>query len=387
VRGLRAGDPMEIGLGALGLVPFMGGVTKAVRGARKLPTNRDAAQAMGWPAEAPYHGITDRKLDRPRSEIEPDKVAVRVDDPDAVMAPQRDIDIGDLEGSILMRAAGDRSARGKIITEIDGMPLGTPVRLDGGFDYMRNNDVLDPKVLDRVWASDRGIINALRNKARPLIDEGREINLVYEPMKHGSANFNTMMSDVLLEQIKGGRHGSKADIAKIDDAMRALHPEWPGLLEPGARDVLDHSGDLRIKFTQLLDNAKAEKAGFPNMGVSRAAITDPDLMDVGYLHGGQRVARLDPSLELLDSGHATYNAAVGGNYVGRLADEGVPFDLMFPDYYKMQMEKFGANPKKYPFPHNTTAYAFQNPSTFVTQEMRPEVVDTIASYIEALRNR
>jgi len=378
VRGLRAGDPMEIGLGALGLVPFMGGVTKAVRGARKLPTSVAAARAEGFPLDAPYHSISNRKLDRARRDIEPDEVATRVDDPETKLVRKRDISIDDLEGSILMRAAGDRSARGKIVTEVDGLPLGTPVKLEGGRDYMR-----DPK---RAWASDKGIINALRNKAAPHLEAGKDVNLVYVPMQHGAVDFNTMMSDVMLEQIKAGRHGTQAQIDAVDAVMRQKYPDWPGLMDPGARAALDHSGKMRLRLKQALNSKAMEDAGFPNFGVSRAAITDPELMDTGYLYGGQAVAQLDPGLELLDSGHATYNSAVGGKYLGSLSDEGVPYSIMFPDYYESQMKRFARElPNKNP--EHVTAYAFQNPSTFVTQEMRPEVVDNIASYIEALRNR
>lgn len=81
-----------------------------------------------------------------------------------------------LQGGILLPAIGDRSAAGQSLVKVgDGPPLAVPVDLQGGHGFMAAN-------VDKghVWASDKGVISTMANRARSLAEkEGAPVYLPF----------------------------------------------------------------------------------------------------------------------------------------------------------------------------------------------------------------
>jgi len=136
----------------------------------------------------------------------------------------------------------------------------------------------------------------------------------------------------LLEQIKGGTFSKKA-VREFDAYVRNLRPEWVGLMHPKARTQLDTTtGELRHAFADAVELKSMQDMGFPNIAQTRAAITEPSLMDAPLFSGGSAVAKVDgriirdPAIQ-----HSTYDTQMGGTYAGAL-EKDIPYREMFSDF-------------------------------------------------------
>jgi hypothetical protein len=162
-----------------------------------------------------WHPIGDgKKLPMPFSQM------TSVREPMRDMLPRNIISPESLQGGVLVPASGDRSIAGQMLKSINGVDFPTPVALEGGPDFMRTHSPLGS-----VWASDKGAITGLSRRIQKASEVSPDVYMPYVAMGHNSANFNTMMSDSLLEQIKGGKFFKK-DIRSFDDTLKAERPEW-----------------------------------------------------------------------------------------------------------------------------------------------------------------
>jgi hypothetical protein len=150
-------------------------------------------------------------------------------------------------------------------------------------------------------------------------------------MSHQSANFNTLMTDAMLEQIRGGDISKTAKLL-FDRELRKRRPEWKGIDHEGAISQLESSGAVRHAFSNVASLDQFQKRGFPNMAETRHAVTDPSLLDVPIGQGGQAISR--PSGQLLAEPavpHKAFNTVMAGDYLGGLP-QGIPRDILFPDF-------------------------------------------------------
>ena len=249
------------------------------------------------------------------------------------MPDRRVMRLSDLEGSALVPAIGDRSMAGYTLTGVGGVELPNPVKLEGGRDFMRTHSSQGS-----VWASKKGVVTRITNQIKKAAEASKksggtgEVFMVYVPGSHGTTDYSTMMSDALLEQIKGGTFTKKA-VREFDAYVRNLRPEWVGLMHPKARTQLDTTtGELRHAFADAVELKSMQDMGFPNIAQTRAAITEPSLMDTPLFSGGSSVAKVDgriirdPAIQ-----HSTYDTQMGGTYAGAL-EKDIPYREMFSDF-------------------------------------------------------
>jgi len=226
---------------------------------------------------------------------------------------------------------GDRSAAGKNLLGIGDTNFETPVYLEGGYDFMRANA---PN--REIWAADKGSAQGLQNR----IDEaakigGGDVFGVYSAMGPDSMNFNTMMSDALLEQIRAGKI-SKKNIAAFDREVASLRPEWKGVMNPESRAQLESNGALRHVFVNRMQLDDFQKVGFPNIAYTRYGITDPLLLNEPMYSGGLAIGKMQPGSKIITnpmSPHKTYNTQLTGDYIGGF-EQSVPKEILYPDWYK-----------------------------------------------------
>ena len=138
------------------------------------------------------------------------------------------------------------------------------------------------------------------------------------------------------------------------------------------------NGTRRRELWQEMDKGVYRNAGFPDVGMTRLAITDPRLLEAQPFDTGLTMGRVDPSFELTETGpdiHATYGSQIGGEYVGGLLDT-VPGEMVWRDFFNARRAA-GALPKS-----DQRAF-MMTPS--INQRVDQQMVDEISRYLERLQ--
>ena len=352
-----------VGLGIKG-VATAGKTARAAGKAAKAPRmSKAASEAAGY-----WHDIgAGKKLPVPIGEMKAERQVIKNLEPAKVISPEQ------MQGSVLMPLSGDRSIAGQLLTGVGDVKLPTPVELEGGPGFMRTHSPTGA-----VWASDVGATQGLMNRIMEAANQSPDVYGVYSAMGHGSMNFNTMMSDALLEQIKGGKITKKA-IKEFDKSVRELRPEWKGLMSDEARAQLENNGALRHAFVNRMQLDEFQNAGFPNIAYTRYALTEPSLLDAPLHSSGFSIAKMSPTGEIIknpSAPHKTYNTQLPGQYVGGL-EQSVPREVMFPDWYKERRQA------GLPTSADPRSFMLANP----IQKANQEWLDGLMSYLESQATR
>ena len=340
----------------------MGGVTTSLKkNITKTPRmSAEEARAAGY-----WHDIgAGKKLPIPISEMRATL------EPVGNLPPKISITPENMKGGSIVSLAGDRSATGQNLLGIGDVRFENPVYLGGGYDFMRANSPSGS-----IWASEKGAAQGLLNQINEAAKYGSgDVYGAYTSMGPLSMNYNTMMSDALLEQMKAGKI-SKKSIAAFDRQVKSVRPEWKGVMNPESRDQLESNGALRIAFVDRMQLDEFQNAGFPNIAQTRFAITDPLLLNEPMYSGGLAVGKMKPNTELITnpvSPHKTYNTQLAGEYLGGL-EQSVPKEIMFPDWYKMRRE-IGA-----PESGDVRSFQLANPIQQTNQEWLDNIMQYLAS--------
>ena len=331
----------------------------AVKPTKAPRMSAEEARAAGY-----WHDIgAGKKLPIPISEMRATL------EPVGNLPPKISITPENMKGGSIVSLAGDRSATGQNLLGIGDVQFENPVYLGGGYDFMRANSPSGS-----IWASEKGAAQGLLNQINEAAKYGGDVYGAYTSMGPLSMNYNTMMSDALLEQMKAGKI-SKKSIAAFDRQVKAVRPEWKGVMNPESRDQLESNGALRIAFVDRMQLDEFQNAGFPNIAQTRFAITDPLLLNEPMYSGGLAVGKMKPNTELITnpvSPHKTYNTQLAGEYLGGL-EQSVPKEIMFPDWYKMRRE-IGA-----PESGDVRSFQLANPIQQTNQEWLDNIMQYLAS--------
>ena len=306
--------------------------------------------------------------------ILPSQVTTQISDiPGAIPKPENKMSWHDFyrigKGGVLFTLGGDRSNLGRL-THINGIKLGWPVDLHAGTKYQREPNV------GAGWANDKGAQKALLNNIRKANDMGMEAFGAFAPMQTTAIDSSKNMTDTFMsylaahspdkevikqlnEMIRSGQHVYNSTPGKPDKKEKARQnkletmQQFPGFEDPwAARNFAfnNMSGQDRSGMIKLLDRADYLKAGLPSVGVTRAAITDPDLLHTANNMVGGNIVRLsadkyDP--RNLSFEHSTYKSPTKAIYEATVpfmprhdvTPDFVQQQLMNPDY----VQKSGPN--------------------------------------------
>jgi hypothetical protein len=230
------------------------------------------------------------------------------------------------KGGTMINVGGDRSNLGRL-THINGKKLKWPVDLHAGPKYM-----LEPNP-GAVWANSSTHTTAFNNKISEAAKRG-PVYGVYSPMSPTAVNSSHNMFDALMAQVDKTKI-SKEDAKEFDDMLRnGMHMEkderpkgiaamekWPGIFNPKEASEFARNlpGTHRSAIVDMMDKSGWMKKGFPSVGITRAAITDPDVMKAPGNMLGHRIVQFDTdknSVEEKAFKHSTYQEATPGKYVG-----------------------------------------------------------------------
>jgi hypothetical protein len=284
-----------------------------------------------------------------------------------VLVPRVELDLSDYIGRTLTPAYGDRTYAGKTLEEISGIKLDQPVDMEGGNQFMRSKD--------GIWASDKGAMNT-KATAMGKMDEPI---MVYTAMAGQAGDASRMMSDATISMVEQSPITKKAAKAYDKKIRETLDPDWVGIQNPNVRQYLNNMPmTVRRELWQEMDKKMYKDQGFPNLGVIRAAITEPELLTSPSFSTGRSFGALD-SIRISPSTHKTYNTKVDGSYLGALPYD-VPGDLIWRDFFK-EMEKRKVKTGK----SNPQRAFLMTPS--IQQKVDQQMVDEVGAFTEMLKDR
>jgi hypothetical protein len=235
------------------------------------------------------------------------------------------------KGGTIIGLGGDRIRVGTL-THINGKPLAWPVHLHGGPGYMLEQNK------NEVWNNNPNHAKSLNQ----MIQEAHQVGPVvgaYNTMGGQSLDSSHNMIETLMAQIPGsnidpnvaaefdaivrsGAHGEKpADKKRLAELME----KWPGIMNPQdatefMRPENGMSGKARSALVKLMDNEHFRDHGFPMVGETRAAVTEPGLMNVGRGRTGFRLVELHPEKTYMGPRNFDHSGYKGPNYGNYLAD-------------------------------------------------------------------
>ena len=382
-RGVAKNNYKDVGLGGLGLIASVVDPTKPIgkiakpvikKGKKVISNVKNKMTRKDAVKEGFIHPLTTPSLASGKS-ITVDTTKLRpIDDMTSTIVPFKNtktpkiITPEDLYNQKLagVTTKGDRSNVGTL-TEIDGVPLINGVPLHGGARFGDIND--------NIWASNKGQVTTITNKAKGLLDEGYNPATIYTTAGHDSLRFNTMLTDGFLQEIKSIDLPKKS-IKEFDDALRKVRPEWLGINHPQARAQLsgDGGGALRTQFNEIGSQAKFQNMGFPEIAPIKKAITDPNLINTPNMMSAYRVGKIDPDNMIITNPnmpHPTYNTHIGGTQVGEMQVQ-MPHSELFPEFYK--------NRRSLGKPTSGDAYAVER--GYPTQKFDQEWLDSVMPKFE-----
>lgn len=301
------------------------------------------------------------------------------------LIPEKKISIEDLQGKTLFPLMGDQSATGLLLSGIDDVNF-KPVKLEGGANFMRGKAQQDEGA---IWASGKGVITDITNRINKIAEEtGEAPDLIYSAMKKDAIDFATFPAKALARQLESAKilkkdkkafdNKMKSNIGKPDENGKYELPadkNWVGIDSPNLEKYLDTaSTKVRKKFVKIMDTAEFQKAGFPHVGKTRYAITEPALKNIKAGDTGAVIARPDLSKAPSPSKHSTYDTQIYGDYVGGLLNQ-VPRKILFKDFFKEQALKRTKSGK--PLNDAMKDYTFR--LTLPEQKVDQELVDIISN--------
>jgi len=248
--------------------------------------------------------------------------------PEKAMSWKEFGDIG--KGGHILNLSGDRTRFGTL-HEINGKKLNWPVKVFAGPDYIRE------PIEGLAWASATSVVSGLNDVVKELSKKGPVFGM-YSPYSGTGGDFAHHMFDAVMAQVNPDDLTKKAKqkfnvamrnahfimggtekIVKARDRIKQKMSGWPGIDDPKAASEFARTkltGDERKAILEYLDKKMWADEGFPHVGMTRVAVTDPKLLGVPQNVIGGNVALLKPSDKLPTSQHPSFPAGMAGEYVG-----------------------------------------------------------------------
>ena len=310
------------------------------------------------------------------------------------------------KGGTLVNLAGDRSDFGRL-THIGGKKLDFPVDVHAGPKYS-----LEPNP-GEVWANAEEHAGKLKDTVTEAEKKGPVVGL-YTPMGPQSISSSQHMFEALMAQIKGsgaskddlkafdemlrkGEHFSAKDESNRNNAVEYMKGNfgknkqagpWPGLSNPkeAAEWAKNLPGHHRAAIVNEMEKARWKKLGFPEVGVTRVALTDPSLMSTPQNLIGGRASMLSSTnprgAEPLFQ-HSTYGSPTYGQYLMDL-----PFvqrQYAMPEAIKKYTSPTETGTVVHPFSEQSLGRgSFRKlfETNFLTQPINQEWLDTLMTGLE-----
>lgn len=284
--------------------------------------------------------------------------------------PDKQITPEDLPiGSWLLPLYGDKTKAGETLTHVNEQQLPTEQKLGGGGRFMQENP-------GRLWASDQGKAATVSKKVQELEREsGQPVLATHVSMGARGSDFAKMTARTLLQMTD--QKAIPDELAQAFDARMAADgvKNWPGIKNVNVEEWLATApGGDRAKLAQVMELAPYQKHGaFGDVGSTRKAISEPELVHAPMLTSGMTVGKFAPGGAIApDAGtHESYRTDWLGQHLGNLGQ--LPFDVMFPDVMARYVAKNPALAKNLP----TIGYSVERqlPAQQITNQWQDQAMD------------
>lgn len=302
--------------------------------------------------------------------------------------PRQPMSWEDMEGKVVLPFYGDRTARGLLVEGVNDLKFDEPVYTEGGVDFMRGPAAQQDRA---IWASNQNIIKRIESEAEKASRdfEGADIFGLTGSMSPDANDFATFTGAAMAELVKGAKI-TKKSAKEFDKVMRAIDPDFVGVLSPKLREwVTSTSSPKRKSFIRLMESAPMQEQGFPSPAEARYSVTDPTQRDMPAGMFGLGTAKIDTSAPLMyneprgnlpraNVPHSTYNTQIAGDYVGSLPP--VPQGLLFRNVYDAMEGKTTKSGQALNEAHKTHAIKTIMPA----QQITPEVLEGILDYLSRM---
>lgn len=225
----------------------------------------------------------------------------------------------DVEGRGLIFTEADRSAAGGRITDINDVPLQSPVRLYGGQGYPLDNP-------GRGFASGKSIVTGLVNKAAAMkqLSGGKNPLLVPFVMAPTGNDFATMTGSTMLSYAQSALPSKVKK--ELDKTLKGIDENWVGVDSPL---MIDHFQSLpagkRKTIQATMDRDFREKGGL-SLPEARLAISDALQLDAQDLTA-RNFIEIDPDKARIPTDNPSYDLSMIGEYKGTAQAPVSVFDL------------------------------------------------------------
>jgi hypothetical protein len=298
--------------------------------------------------------------------------------------PRQPMSWEETEGKVILPLYGDRTSGGLLIEGVNDVNFDTPVYTEAGVDFMRGRAA---QTDDAIWASNQNIIDRIDKESTKAAKEfdGADILGVTGSMAPDANDFATMTGGAMAELIKGAKI-TKKSAKEFDEIMKAIDPDFVGVLSPKIREwAATTTSPKRKAFIRLMDSAPMQAKGFPSPALARYSVTDPTQRDMPAGMFGLGAAKIDTEAPLMfntpkgnlpktNVPHSTYNTQIKGEYFGSLPP--VPQGLVFRDVYDAMEGKFTKSGQPLNEAHKTHAIKTKMPA----QKITPEILEGILDY-------
>ena len=302
--------------------------------------------------------------------------------------PRQPMSWEDMEGKVVLPFYGDRTARGLLVEGVNDLKFDEPVYTEGGVDFMRGPAAQQDRA---IWASNQNIIKRIESEAEKASRdfEGADIFGLTGSMSPDANDFATFTGAAMAELVKGAKI-TKKSAKEFDKVMRAVDPDFVGVLSPNLREwVTSTSSPKRKSFIRLMESAPMQEQGFPSPAEARYSVTDPTQRDIPAGMFGLGAAKVDTSAPLMynepkgnlpraNVPHSTYNTQIAGDYTGSLPP--VPQGLLFRNVYDAMEGKTTKSGQALNEAHKTHAIKTIMPA----QQITPEVLEGILDYLSRM---
>lgn len=362
LQAIREGNYSEAALAGLGILPFIPNITRTFKPAA------DGFDIRYLGAEESPNSLSDvRKADDTRRAL---NLSATVKD--RKMADIPEVSLEQFEGRPALVTMSDRTAAGGVLTHINDVPLPYPVNLQGGQNFMFDNN-------GKVWAAEEKAMINLQEMAQRLQKlYGKEPILMPWRMAGKGGDFATMTGETLIGYASAAMD-KKTKAALNDDIKKNFIPDWKGVDNPESiYQFRNISGDKRKKMQVLLD--KYRNQGGLSLPEARLAVSDANQVNAAW-GGLMNVGEMFTGAPLVPSGHNAYNTAMQGRGLGRLNQDYIAYELL-PHTAK---QRGLVDPR---FPGNTDMRSLQMSTSLKTNpdKYATVITDKLLRQIENLRN-
>jgi hypothetical protein len=237
---------------------------------------------------------------------------------DRVMQPSPTVHLPDYEGYPFLTSMADRTSAGGHLSNINGVDLKKPVHLQGGQNFMFDNN-------DGVWASAHQPVKQLMDMSS-AIKGATGKDPLYFPwrMSPTGGDFSSMTGNTMLSYAESAL--PKAQRAKVDSKIRQLIPGWEGLDSPNSQTLFASATKSQRDAVMNMMDVNFRDRGL-GIGEARLAVTDPSQLlggDGGLLNVGQ----IFSDQPITKSRHVDYPSLLPGRGVGKVGGQHNVFELL-----------------------------------------------------------